>query len=112
MRTKLISRFEAVPHWSFVCVYQHGTGVCRSTVVAVAILHAGISVWFSVTVHAGWTPGVRTLLVTTWLAPLIGTSLARYAHLPLVPLVLLALFWVCWHRLRLTIVAPLPRTRA
>ena len=62
--------------------------------------------------HAGWTPGVRTLLVITWLAPLIGTSLARYAHLPLVPLVLLALFWVCWHRLRLTIVAPLPRTRA
>jgi len=62
--------------------------------------------------HAGWTPGVRTLLVIAWLAPLIGTSLARYAHLPLVPLVLLALFWACWRRLRLTTAAPLSRTRA
>jgi hypothetical protein len=62
--------------------------------------------------HAGWSSGVPTLLVIAWLAPLIGTSLARYAHLPLVPLVLLALFWACWRRLRLTTAAPLSRTRA
>ncbi len=61
---------------------------------------------------AGWMPGMRTLLAIAWLAPMIGTSLARYAHMPLMPLVLLALFWACWRRLKLTRAAPLSRTPA
>jgi len=61
-------------------------------------------------IRAGWMPGLRTLLVIVWLMPMIGSSLARYAHLPLMPLVLLALFWACWQRLRLTSVPPLSRT--
>jgi len=60
----------------------------------------------------GWMPGLRTLLVIAWLAPMIGASLARYVHLPLMPLVLLALFWACRSRLRLTMGAPLSRTQA
>jgi alpha-1,2-mannosyltransferase len=48
----------------------------------------------------GWMPGLRTLLVVAWVAPALGSSLARYAHLPLMPLVLLALFGACWLRLR------------
>jgi hypothetical protein len=60
----------------------------------------------------GWAPGLRTLLVIAWLMPLVGSSLARYAHLPLLPLVSLALFWACWRRRRLTSAAPRPRTRA
>ncbi len=56
----------------------------------------------------GWTPGLRTLLAIAWLAPLIGSPLARYAHLPAMPLVLLALFWACWQRLGLTTSAPPP----
>jgi hypothetical protein len=48
----------------------------------------------------GWMPGMRTLLVVTWLVPLAGSSLARYATLPLTSLVLLALFWACRRRLR------------
>jgi len=73
--------------------------------IAIAILAAD-------GLRSGWMPGVRTLLVIAWLAPLVGTGLARYAHLPLVPLVMLALFWACWRRLRLTTAAPLSRTRA
>ena len=46
----------------------------------------------------GWMPGLRTILVIAWLTPMIGSPLARYAHLPLMPLVLLALFWACWRR--------------
>ena len=61
---------------------------------------------------AGWMPGMRTLLVIAWLAPMIGTSLARYAHLPIMPLVLVALFWACWRRLQLTTPAPLSRRQA
>jgi hypothetical protein len=60
----------------------------------------------------GWMPGLRMLLVIAWLTPMIGSSLARYAHVPLMPLVLLALFWACWHRLKLTTAAPLSRTPA
>jgi hypothetical protein len=63
-------------------------------------------------IRAGWMPGLRTLLVIVWLMPMIGSSLARYAHLPLMPLVLLALFWACWRRQRLTSAAPLSRTPA
>jgi Glycosyltransferase family 87 len=48
----------------------------------------------------GWMPGLRTVLVAAWVAPALGSSLARYAHLPLMPLVLLAVFWACWLRLR------------
>jgi hypothetical protein len=62
--------------------------------------------------RSGWTPGLRSLLVIAWLTPILGTSLARYAHLPLMPLVLLALFWACWRRLKLTSAAPLSRTPA
>jgi hypothetical protein len=61
---------------------------------------------------AGWMPGMRTLLVIAWLAPMIGTSLTRYAHLPIMPLVLVALFWACWRRLQLTMTAPLSRRQA
>ena len=39
-------------------------------------------------------------LVVAWVAPALGSSLARYAHLPIMPLVLLAVFWACWLRLR------------
>ena len=60
----------------------------------------------------GWMPGLRTLLVIAWLTPMVGSSLARYAHLPLMPLVLLALFWACWRRLKLTTAVPLSRTPA
>ena len=60
-------------------------------------------------IRSGWVPGVRTILVIAWLAPMIGSSLARYAHLPLMPIVLLALFWASWGQLRLTDAAPLPR---
>jgi hypothetical protein len=59
----------------------------------------------------GWLPGERILLVILWLMPMIGSPLARYAHLPLMPLVLLALFWACWRRLRLTTAAPVTRTQ-
>jgi hypothetical protein len=62
--------------------------------------------------RSGWMPGLRTLLVIAWLAPMIGSSLGRYAHLPLMPLVLLALFWACWRRLKLTTAVPLSRTPA
>lgn len=61
-------------------------------------------------IRSGWMPGLRAILVVVWLMPMIGSSLARYAHLPLVPLVLIALFWACWRRLRLTSVAALSRT--
>jgi hypothetical protein len=61
-------------------------------------------------VRSGWMPGERLLLVIAWLMPMIGSPLARYAHLPLMPLVLLALFAACWRRARLTTAAPLSRT--
>ncbi|HXP75461.1 MAG TPA: glycosyltransferase family 87 protein [Stellaceae bacterium] len=61
--------------------------------------------------RSGWMPGLRTLLVITWLSPAVGSSLARHAHLPLMPLVLLALFWACWRRPQLTSTAPLSRTQ-
>ncbi|HKF70750.1 MAG TPA: glycosyltransferase family 87 protein [Stellaceae bacterium] len=63
-------------------------------------------------IRFGWMPGLRTLLVIVWLTPMIGSSLARHAHLPLMPLVLLALFWACWRRARLTSAAPISRTPA
>ncbi len=62
--------------------------------------------------RTGWTPGLRTLLVIAWVTPLIGGALARYAHLPIMPLVLLALFTACWRRLQLTSAAPIARTPA
>jgi hypothetical protein len=63
-------------------------------------------------IRSGWMPGLRTLLVIVWLTPMIGSSLARDAHLPVMPLVLIALFWACWLRLRLTSAAPISRTPA
>ena len=60
--------------------------------------------------RADWLPGERILLVIVWLAPMIGSPLARYAHLPLMPVVLLALFWACWRRLQLTSTTALSRT--
>jgi hypothetical protein len=63
-------------------------------------------------IRAGWLPGERVLLVIVWLMPMIGSPLARFAHLPLMPLVLVALFWACWRRLRLTSAAALSRTPA
>lgn len=62
-------------------------------------------------VRAGWLPCERILLVILWLMPMIGSPLARYAHLPLMPLALLALFAACWRRLRLTSAAALSRTQ-
>lgn len=61
--------------------------------------------------RAGWLPGERILLVILWLTPTIGSPLARYAHLPLMPLVSLALFCVCWRRLQLTSSVALSRTQ-
>lgn len=63
-------------------------------------------------IRSGWMPGLRTLLVIAWLVPMIGSPLARYAHLPLMPVVLLALFWACWRRIQLTSAAALSRTPA
>jgi hypothetical protein len=60
--------------------------------------------------RSGWMPGLRILLVIAWLTPMIGSPLARYAHLPLMPLVLLALFWACWRRIQLTSAAALSKT--
>jgi uncharacterized membrane protein YvlD (DUF360 family) len=62
-------------------------------------------------IRAGWLPGERILLVILWLMPMVGSPLARYAHLPLMPLALLALFVACWRRLRLTSAAPVTRTQ-
>ena len=47
----------------------------------------------------GWLPGLRGTLMVAWAAPLLGAPLARYAHLPVMPLVLLALFAACYRRL-------------
>ncbi|HLJ19153.1 MAG TPA: glycosyltransferase 87 family protein, partial [Stellaceae bacterium] len=63
-------------------------------------------------IRNGWMPGLRTVLVLAWLTPMIGSPLARYAHLPVVPLVLLALFWACWRRVRLTSQPSASRTPA
>ena len=48
--------------------------------------------------RSGWQPGLRSALVLVWAAPLLGAPLARFAHLPLMPLVLLALFAACYRR--------------
>lgn len=40
----------------------------------------------------GWTPGLKTVLVIAWIAPLLAAVLARFAGVPLMPLALLALF--------------------
>ena len=47
---------------------------------------------------SGWLPGLRTVLVVAWVAPMLGAPLARFAHLPLMPLVLLAIFAACYRR--------------
>jgi len=48
----------------------------------------------------GWQPGVRNVLTLAWAAPLPAAALARYLHLPLLPLVLIALFAVTYRRVR------------
>ena len=55
------------------------------TAVPIAILAAD-------GLNRGWVPGVRTVLVLAWIAPLLATVLARFAGVPLMPLALLALF--------------------
>jgi len=48
--------------------------------------------------RSGWLPGLRSALALAWAAPLLGAPLAHFAHLPLMPLVLLALFAACYAR--------------
>ncbi len=62
--------------------------------------------------RGGWMPGLRTILVIAWVAPMLGVALAHYAHVPVMPLVPLALFAACWRRLGLTSATPLSRTAA
>jgi len=49
---------------------------------------------------SGWMPGLRTLLVVAWVTPVLAAPLAQFAALPIMPVVLLALFAVCYLRLR------------
>jgi hypothetical protein len=50
--------------------------------------------------RSGWMPGLRTVLVVAWVAPVLAAPLAHFVALPVMPLVLLALFAACYLRLR------------
>jgi hypothetical protein len=43
-----------------------------------------------------FVPGVKSVLVAAWFAPLLGAPLARFAHLPIMPALLLAMLAACY----------------
>ncbi|HEY7608704.1 MAG TPA: glycosyltransferase family 87 protein [Alphaproteobacteria bacterium] len=47
----------------------------------------------------GWMPGMRTMLVAVWIAPLLLPALAEHAKLQLMPLLLIAFFAMIYRRI-------------
>jgi hypothetical protein len=47
----------------------------------------------------GWMPGMRSMLVAAWLAPMLFPPVAAVTHIQLTPLLLLGLFALIWGRM-------------